>query len=84
MLLNNKWVKIKSRKESKDILRQMKMRTQQPKIHGTQKNSPKREIHNNTALPQETRKISPKQSKLTPKGSKERTTNKVQSEWRKY
>ena len=32
------------------------------------KNSSKREVYSNTSLPQETRKISNKQPKLTPKG----------------
>ena len=38
-----------------------------------------REVYNNTILPQETRKISSKQSNLTPKGTRERRTNKTQS-----
>ena len=38
-----------------------------------------RGIYSNTSLPQETRKISNKQSKLTPKGTRERITNKTQS-----
>ena len=39
----------------------------------------KREVHSNTSLPQETRKISSKQSNLTPKETRERRTNKTQS-----
>ena len=35
-------------------------------------NSSKREVYSNTSLPQETRKISNKQSTLTPKGTRER------------
>ena len=35
-LLNNDWVNNKIKKESKDTLKQMKMRTQQPKICRTQ------------------------------------------------
>ena len=35
MLLNNKQIKMRSRKKSKDILKQMKMRTQESKICGT-------------------------------------------------
>ena len=34
MLLNNKWVKIRSRKKSKDTLKQMKIKTL-PKNYGT-------------------------------------------------
>ena len=40
---------------------------------GCSKSSPKREVYSNTRLPQETRKISSKQSNLTPKGTRERT-----------
>ena len=38
------------------------------------KMSSKREIYSNTILPQETRKISNKQTNLTPKGTRERKT----------
>ena len=41
------------------------------------KNISKREIYSNTCLPQETRKISNKQSNLTPKGTRKRTKPKV-------
>ena len=47
---------------------------------GCSKSSSKREIQSNTSLPQETRKISNKQSNLTPKGTRERRTNKTQSQ----
>ena len=43
------------------------------------KSSSKRKVYSNTILPQETRKISNKQSNLTPKGKRERRTNKTQS-----
>ena len=36
MLLNNEWINNKIKEESKDTLRQMKMKTQQPKTYGTQ------------------------------------------------
>ena len=39
---------------------------------GCSKSSSKREVYSNTILPQETRKISNKQSNLTPKGTRER------------
>ena len=46
---------------------------------GYSKSSSKREVYSNTILPQETRKISNKKSNLTPKGARERRTNKTQS-----
>ena len=51
-----------------------------PKPMGCSKSSYKREVYSNTILPQETRKISNKQSNLTPKGTRERRTKKTQSE----
>ena len=38
----------------------------------------KREVYSYTRLPKETRKISSKQSNLTPKGTREKRTNKTQ------
>ena len=46
---------------------------------GCSKISSKREVYNNTILPQETRKTSNKQPKLTPKATRERRRNKTQS-----
>ena len=46
---------------------------------GCSKSCSKREVYTNTILPQETRKISNKQSNLTTKGTRERRTNKTQS-----
>ena len=43
---------------------------------GRSKSSPKSEVYSNTILPQETRNISNKQPKLTPKGIRERRTKK--------
>ena len=43
------------------------------------KNNSKREVYSNMILPQKTRKISNKQPKLTPKATRERGTNKIQS-----
>ena len=37
------------------------------------------EVYSYTSLPKETRKISNKQSNLTPKGTRQRRTNKTQS-----
>ena len=50
-----------------------------PKPLGCSKNSSKREVYSNTLLPQETRKISNKQPKLTPIAIRERRTKKPQS-----
>ena len=47
---------------------------------GCSKSSSKREVYHYTSLLQETRKISNKQSDLTPKGTRERRTNKTQSQ----
>ena len=48
---------------------------------GCSKNSSKREVYSNTVLHQETRKISNKQPKLTPKATREGITKtKTQSE----
>ena len=46
------------------------------------KSSSKREVYSNTSLPQETRKISNKQSNLTPQGTGKRRTNEAQSWWK--
>ena len=43
---------------------------------GCSKSNSKREVYSNTILLQETRKILNKQSNLTPKGTRERRTNK--------
>ena len=43
-----------------------------PKPMGCSKSSSKREVYSYKSLPQETRKISSKQSNLTPKGTRER------------
>ena len=50
---------------------------------GHSKNSPKREIHSITCIFKEIRKTSNKQSKLTLKGPRERTTKKSQSMYNK-
>ena len=41
---------------------------------GCSKGSSKKEVHSNSSSPQETRKISNKQSKLTPKATRKRRT----------
>ena len=50
---------------------------------GCSKSSSKREVYSYTSLPKETRKISSKQSNLTPKGTRERRTNKPKVSRRK-
>ena len=50
---------------------------------GHSKSSTKREVYNNTILPQETRKISNKQPILTPKATGERRTTKPNVKIRK-
>ena len=49
-----------------------------PKPMGCSKSTSKREVYNNTILPQEIRKISNRQTNLTCKAARERT-NKTQS-----
>ena len=44
------------------------------KSMGCNKSSSKREAYSTTSLPQETREISNKQSNLTPKGTRKRST----------
>ena len=46
---------------------------------GCSQSSSKKEVYSNTILPQETRKISNKQSNITPKETRERRTNKTQT-----
>ena len=55
------------------------MKNNNPKPIGCRKSSSKKVFYSNTSLPQETRKISHKQSNLTPKETRERRTNKTQS-----
>ena len=50
---------------------------------GCSKSSSKREVYSYTSLPQETRKISNKQSNLTPKGTRERKQTKPKVSRRK-
>ena len=47
---------------------------------GCGKSSSKREVYNNTILPQVTRKMTNKQPNLTPKATGEGRTNKTQSQ----
>ena len=62
----------------------MIMKTRQLKTYGMQQNSSKREVHNNTILPQETREISNRQPHFTTKTTgKRRTTKKKKNSRRK-
>ena len=54
----------------------MIMKTRQLKTYGMQQNSSKREVHNNTILPQETREISNRQPHFTTKTTGKRRTKK--------
>ena len=45
-----------------------------PKPMGLSKSSAKREVHNNTSLPQETRETSNKHPNFIPKATRKRTT----------
>ena len=51
---------MRSRKKSKDTLKHMKMRMQQPKSMGHREHTPKKEIHSITGLFRETRQTSHK------------------------
>ena len=59
-------------------INEIKMKKTREKINETKSGS-KREVYSYTSLPKETRKISSKQSNLTPKETRERRTNKTQS-----
>ena len=77
MLLNNQWVIKEINGEIKKIPRNKW--EQKYVISKPMGNSSKREVYSYTSLSQETRKISSKQSNLTPKETRERRTNKTQS-----
>ena len=60
VLLNNEWANNEIKEEIKNTCKQIKMNTEQPKPMGHSKGSPEREVHSNTGLPKEDRKISKK------------------------
>ena len=60
----------------------MRMKIQPFKIFGIQQ-SPEREIHHNTSIPQKIGKNSNTQANLAPKGNGERTANKAYTKWKK-
>ena len=50
----------------------MTMKTQQLKTYGMNKSNAKREVKNNTSLPQETRETTTKEPNFTPKATSKR------------
>ena len=60
----------------------MTMKHDDPKPMGHSKSSSKREVYSNSISPQETRKISNKQSNPTLKTTRERRTKKTRSQWK--
>ena len=71
MLLNNQCVNEEIKGEMKKCL-ETNETYNTPKSLECSKNSSKKECHSNTGLPQETRKISNKQTKFTPKKTRKR------------
>ena len=69
MLLNNQGVIEEIKEKIKSTWRQMKTKHNDSKSMGCSKSSSKRDVHNDTGSPQETRKISYKQPNITPKGT---------------
>ena len=79
-LLNNQEIPEKNQRGNQKIPRdKWQWKHDDPKPMGYSKISSKREVYSNTILPQEIRKISNKQSNLTPKGTTERRTSKTRS-----
>ena len=80
-LLNNQEIAEEIKEEIFKIHRnKWQWKEDDPKPMGRSKSSSKREVYSSTISPQETRKISNKQSKLTPKTTRERRTKKTQSQ----
>ena len=78
MLLNNQEITEEIKEEILKIHRnkwQQKHNNPKPMEHS--KSSSKREVYSKSISPQETRKISNKQSNLTPKTTRERRTKKT-------
>ena len=81
MLLNNQEITEEIKEEIKKIHRnKWQWKHNDPKPMGHSKSSSKREVSSNSISPQETRKISNKQSNPTPKANRERRTKKTQSQ----
>ena len=80
------WITEEIKEEIKKIPRdKWQQKHDNPKPMGHSKNSSKREVYSNRILPQETRKISKKQPKLTPKttGERKKKENPKLAEWKK-
>ena len=72
MLVKSQWVNNENKDEITQYLNDNENTT--TLIYGVQEKQSKREVYSNTILPQETRNISNKQSKLTPNANRERRT----------
>ena len=71
MLLNNQQITEEIKKRNKNMHRnEWKWKHNHPKPVGHWKSSPKGKVHNNTGIPQETRKKSNKQPNSTPKATR--------------
>ena len=78
MLLNNQWITEEVKEEIKKYIETNDSEnTMTPKPMGRSKSSSKREFYSNSISPQETRKISNKQSNPTLKTSRERRKKKT-------
>ena len=66
----------RNHKEIRKYLETNENENKTPKLMGCRKSSNNRKVYSSTILPQETRKISNKQTDLTPKGTRQRKKNK--------
>ena len=84
MALSNQWINEEIKQQIKKKLPRDKSKSKHkdPKVMGHSKRISKGEFYNETSLPQETRKISNKQSNFTFKATRERRTNKTESYWK--
>ena len=76
MFLNNQQFTEEIKREIKKIYRNKWQWKHNSKLIGCSKSSSKREVHNNTILPQEKRKTLNRQSNFTPKTVGKRRTKK--------
>ena len=79
MLLKKQWVNDEIKQEIRKYLETNDNENTALQNLRCSKRSFKREVYSYTSLPQETRKVSNEQSNVTPKGTRERRTNKTQS-----
>ena len=79
MLFNNQWIIEEIKEEIRKIPgHKWNKKHNDPKSMEHSKSSSKREVYSDKSLHQETRKISNKQSNLTPKETRKRKANKTQ------